>query len=274
MKIKSLVRDQGYQANTYNQNLDSKTQKALGCFMAIGGNVIEREQGQTGTSIFDPVLCEISYRWFCPKGGRILDPFAGGSVRGIVAGYLGYDYTGIDLRKEQIEANRTQGKSILNDKHGQVEWLFGNSLDIDVLCQDKKFDFLFSCPPYFNLEIYSDNKEDLSCLSWQDFKKQYSIIIEKSVNLLEDNSFACFVIANIRNSKGFLRNLVQETIQAFEDVEAYLYNEAIFATCIGSLPIRVTKQFESGRKLGKTHQNVLYFCKGDIKKTMEKLKGV
>ena len=31
----------------------------------------------TGTSIFDPVLCEIAYRWFCPEGGAILDPFAG-----------------------------------------------------------------------------------------------------------------------------------------------------------------------------------------------------
>ncbi|MFT7593218.1 MAG: hypothetical protein ACI8R4_000531 [Paracoccaceae bacterium] len=36
----------------------------------------------SGTSIFDPVLCEIAYRWFCPQGGTVLDPFAGGSVRG------------------------------------------------------------------------------------------------------------------------------------------------------------------------------------------------
>mgnify|MGYP003346418859 FL=1 len=24
----------------------------------------------SGTSIFDPVLCELVYRWFCPVGGR------------------------------------------------------------------------------------------------------------------------------------------------------------------------------------------------------------
>jgi len=34
----------------------------------------------SGTSIFDPVLCEIAYRWFCPQGGTVLDPFAGGSA--------------------------------------------------------------------------------------------------------------------------------------------------------------------------------------------------
>lgn len=42
-----------------------------------------------GVSIFDPVLCELVYRWFSPPAGRVLDPFAGGSVRGIVAAALG-----------------------------------------------------------------------------------------------------------------------------------------------------------------------------------------
>jgi len=36
----------------------------------------------------------------------VLDPFAGGSVRGIVASRLGYRYVGIELRQEQVEANR------------------------------------------------------------------------------------------------------------------------------------------------------------------------
>lgn len=63
-------------------------------------------QPQSGTSIFDPVLTELAYRWFCPPTGYILDPFAGGSVRGIVAAVLGRAYTGIDLRPEQIEANQ------------------------------------------------------------------------------------------------------------------------------------------------------------------------
>src|SRR5271154_2766551 len=50
-----------------------------------------------GTSVFDPVLCEIVYRWFCPYGGLVLDPFAGGSVRGIVASKCGRRYIGMDL---------------------------------------------------------------------------------------------------------------------------------------------------------------------------------
>jgi hypothetical protein len=57
-----------------------------------------------GTSVFDPVLCELACRWFSPPGGRVLDPFAGGSVRGIVAALLGRDYIGIvrDRRRVRI----------------------------------------------------------------------------------------------------------------------------------------------------------------------------
>ena len=64
---------------------------------------------KTGTSIFDPVICELMYQWFCPAGGQIVDPFAGGSVRGIVANLLNYKYWGCDLRQEQIDANYEQG---------------------------------------------------------------------------------------------------------------------------------------------------------------------
>ena len=37
-------------------------------------------------------------------------------------------------------------------------------------------------------------------------------------------------------------------------------------TAVGSLPIRIGKQFGRYRKLGKTHQNVLVFYNGDPRK--------
>lgn len=43
------------------------------------------------------------------------------------------------------------------------------------------------------------------------------------------------------------------------------YVAPMTATAVGSLPIRIGRQFGSYRKLGKTHQNVLCFYKGDIK---------
>lgn len=70
----------------------------------------------TGTSIFDPVLTEILLRWFCPANGRVIDCFAGGSVRGLVSTMLGNDYTGVDLSTKQIEANKNNYEQLKGQK--------------------------------------------------------------------------------------------------------------------------------------------------------------
>jgi hypothetical protein len=79
-------------------------------------------------------------------------------------------------------------------------------------------------------------------------------------------------VGDFRDKKGFYRDFVSATISAFRDAGANLYNEAILVTAVGSASMRVTKQFEAGRKFAKTHQNVLVFCKGDWKKAANKLK--
>ena len=222
------------------------------------GNVSE----QSGTSIFDPVLCELAYRWWTPSGGHVLDPFAGGSVRGIVAAMLGYQYTGIDLSVRQIEANRQQADELLTDN--KPTWIVGDSKNISTLAPGE-YDFIFSCPPYADLEVYSDDPNDLSNMAYPDFKSVYHEIIYSAVSMLKPNRFACFVVGDVRDKKGFYRNFPAHTIEAFQDAGMTLYNEAVLVTAVGSLPIRVSKQFGGYRKLGKTHQNVLIFYKGDPK---------
>ena len=215
----------------------------------------------SGTSIFDPVLCELAYRWFAPTGGHVLDPFAGGSVRGIVAAMLGCQYTGIDLSARQIEANRQQADDLLTEN--KPTWIVGDSKDINTLAPGE-YDFIFSCPPYADLEVYSDDPNDLSNMAYPDFKSVYHEIIYSAVSMLKDNRFACFVVGDVRDKKGFYRNFPAHTIEAFQDAGMTLYNEAVLVTAVGSLPIRVSKQFGGYRKLGKTHQNVLVFYKGDV----------
>jgi hypothetical protein len=219
-------------------------------------------QPESGTSIFDPVLCELAYRWFCPAGGSILDPFAGGSVRGIVAAKLGHAYTGLDLRPEQVAANEAQAAEITPDN--PPRWITGDSLDIATLAPGR-YDLVFSCPPNADLERYSDDPRDLSTMDYAAFVAAYRRIIAASVGMLAPNRFAVFVVGDIRDKRGFYRNFPGDTVAAFEAAGATLYNEAILVTAVGSLPIRVGKQFEGGRKLGKTHQNVLVFFNGDPK---------
>lgn len=226
-----------------------------------------KEGGSSGTSIFDPVLCELAYSWFCPHGGTVLDPFAGGSVRGIVASRLGRQYIGVELRQEQVDANRIQGDDLC--ENNPPVWHTGDSRNIDRICADVDADFVFSCPPYADLEVYSDDPNDLSTLSYDDFKPAYFEIISKTCARLKQDRFACFVVGDVRDKKGNYYNFVGDTVEAFKAAGLHYYNEAILVTSVGSLPIRVGRQFTSGRKLGKTHQNVLVFVKGDGKRATQ-----
>jgi hypothetical protein len=227
----------------------------------------------SGTSIFDPVLTELAYRWFCPSGGQILDPFAGGSVRGIVASQLGYRYLGIELRQEQIDSNREQA-ALICTTGPMPEWVCGDARNLfDYV--PTTVDFLLTCPPYGDLEVYSDDPRDLSTMPWRDFCKAHAQIIDLATRKMKPNRFAMWVVGDFRDDKGFYRRLPEMVTQHFADATEPIgkYNEAILMTAVGSLAVRVGGQFEATRKLGRTHQSILVFCKGDPAIATKRAKG-
>lgn len=259
--------------NTNNKNWIYRKRKwnNLGIKSEIGRDnkllgfsvTVNKKQGgdmnKKNISVFDPVLTEIMYSWFCPLQGKILDPFAGGSVRGIVANYLGYKYTGIELRIEQVNSNRQQANEIL-DSNNQPIWECGDSEKI-LPNINNTYDFLFSCPPYSDLEVYSDHPDDLSNMKYSDFLSKYRNIIKLSCDKLNNKSYAIFVVGEIRDKKGYYRDFVGDTKRAFMDAGLKFYNEMILQNNIGSSCIRIPRIFESTKKIVKIHQYVLCFYK-------------
>lgn len=224
----------------------------------------------TGTSIFDPVLCEVMLKWFCPADGMVFDPFAGGSVRGIVAAKLGYRYVGIDLRQEQIDANYANAKEI----GVETTWYCDDSLNADQYIEDDTADFILSCPPYADLEVYSDDPRDISTMDYDDFLKAYRGIIAIVCRKLRQDRFAVFVVGDVRDKKGFYRNFVDDTKAAFRDCGMLLYNDLVLLEQIGTGALRAGRQFSALRKVVKCHQNVLVFYKGDIQKIRENFREI
>lgn len=213
------------------------------------------------TSIFDPVLCELVCKWFCTDGGKIYDCFAGGSVRGIVASKLGYDYHGIDLRQEQINANIANA----NEIGVCPNWYCDDSLNADKYVADESCDLVFSCPPYADLEVYSDDPRDISNMEYDDFCKVYAEIIAIACRKLKQDRFAVFVVGDVRDKKGFYRNFVDYTKKCFNDNGCMTYNELILIEQFGTAGMRAAHTFGALRKVIKTHQNVLVFYKGNPK---------
>lgn len=91
---------------------------------------------------------------------------------------------------------------------------------------------------------------------------------------MKNNRFAVFVVGDIRDKKGIYRNFIGHTIEAFTECGLSYYNHLILVNQVTSLAIRVRKQMNTGRKIGKLHQNVLVFCKGSVEETVDQFEEV
>lgn len=212
-----------------------------------------------GVSVFDPVLAELFYGWYCPPKGSIIDPFAGGPQRHWVAKELGYSYTGIDVNPIQVQANQTFGlETILGDSEHVLKTL------------DQEYDLAFSCPPYHDLEVYTDAPEDLSTLDWETFVNKYTNILANTYEVLRDNRFMVLVVSEIRDCAktrdykiGKYKNFVGATIAAAERAGFHYYNDFIYIQPFESGAKQMNRMFKINRKVPRVHQNILVFVKGN-----------
>lgn len=212
-------------------------------------------------SIFDPVLAEVIYKWYGKKNCCVFDCFSGDSSFGFVTSYLGGKFTGIELRKEQV---------CLNNKRIEIysdsQYICDDGRNILNHIKEETQDLLFSCPPYFNLELYSDKENDASNQSnYEEFYKILDVAFSNSIKCLKNNSFAVIVAGDIRDTKGFYYPFLDNIRDTFKKNGMGIMNELIYMERLGSAPQRASR-YMGNRKICKVHQNVLVFYKGDPKK--------
>jgi len=223
--------------------------KSRGC--VIGENF--------GISLLDPVLSELIIKWYAPldKENEIFDCFAGDTVFGFVSSYKNNKFTGIELRQEQVDFNNkttTERADYICDDGRNV---------IEHIKEDSK-DLFFSCPPYYDLEVYSEKENDASNQeTYEEFYEILDVAFKNSIKCLKDNRFAVVVAGDVRNKKtGEYYDFITDIKNTFKNNGMKLYNDLILLDPIGTAALRANK-FSVSRKNVKIHQNVLVFYKGD-----------
>lgn len=129
--------------------------------------------------------------------------------------------------------------------------------------EDESFDLVFTCPPYADLEVYSNSPQDLSNMSYHQFEEAYASIIKKSASKLKSGGYAVVVVGEVRrkdDTDGAYLGLVPMTIQCCMMAGLKYYNEAILVNPVASASMRAEGNMRT-RKLVKIHQNVLVFKK-------------
>lgn len=227
--------------------------------LAGGNSEKDVMNNMNGSSILDAVLAELMIKWFTEEGFTTFDPFAGDTVFGFISGYLKRPFEGIELRQEQVDFNQMQ----CNRENINCKYICDTSENMDKYIENESKDFIFSCPPYADLEVYSDLKEDLSTMSHEDFFKVYEKILKNTYNKLKNDRFAVIVTSEVRNKKGEYIRLVPNTINIMVEAGYIYYNDIILMNSVGTLPMRTGRHMNAGRKIGRRHQNVLVFYKGN-----------
>ena len=234
--------------------------------------VKEREAAKVisaGVSLLDPVMAEIVCRWFGLENCKTFDCFAGDSVFGYVSAYLGNDFTGVELRPEQVSLNneRVEGMTaryICDDGQNVGQHIEPNSMDL-----------MFSCPPYYDLEKYSDLENDASNQgTYEEFLTILTNAFKSAIGCLKENRFAVIVVGDIRDkSTGFYYDFCGDIKRIFKEAGMPLYNEIILIESSASTALRASRYMET-RKVAKMHQNILVFYKGNTKEIKKAFKKI
>jgi DNA modification methylase len=212
----------------------------------------------TGThSVFPAPLMEmIIVRYAGAIGSSILDAFAGGPPRGLVSAIMGHRYVGFEIRQEQIEENEALLKRL---KLTGAEYVEGDGRHLNT---DNYFDCAITCPPYFDLERYSDKKEDISNLnSYSEFNASMWLTANAHFARLKPGAFACIIVGLFRDKKtGELIDFPSDTVENFRDAGFIYWQHIILSKNFASAAIRAANAWK-GHKLVPRHENLLIFRK-------------
>lgn len=227
---------------------DGSTRELVGKKMQLMGS-------KYSVSIFNPHLAQMILSAYCPEHARIFDPFGGGGTRGFIAAAMGHEYLGIEIRQNEVDRILAQQN------------VLGHSFDI--LCMDCRdyqpepysFNFSYTCPPYYDLEQYSEMEGDMSHAStYEQFLEMIKASLRVTYKALAPDSLAVWVVGNFRDAKGELRHFNGDLARLGKEVGFVLHDELIFWGASNAAAQRAG-QFVANRKSVRVHEYVIVFKK-------------
>jgi len=152
-------------------------------------------------SEFNPTIAENIINFWSDKGDIILDPFAG-RTRCLIATLKKRKYIGFEISKEVYQKTL---EAIYPHLSGELIPKLYNEDSFNI---DKKnlpeVDFIFTCPPYWNLEKYESCDGQLSDIKdYEIFLNRFKEIMGKSTRLLKKDKYVALVVGDFRKNKTY-----------------------------------------------------------------------
>ena len=221
---------------------DYKKGKNIKEWVKVGG-------GNRALSKFNSENCKNIINFFTSKGDIILDPFAG-RTRAIISNHLGRKYVGFELTEKYFPQTIGEDLRVYNDDSANMgKWL--DYLDYA--------DLVFTCPPYWDMEKYSDNPRDLSTFkTYDDFLEGCNRRLEIASSYLKENGFLIVVLMDFRN-KGVFHSWHTDTIEYFHSNTDFKLYDTILWEMSPAKRHPLYPQALLNRRMLNTHEYCLVF---------------
>ena len=210
-------------------------------------------------SNFRPMNAKAVYERFCPKGGTIFDPCCGfgGRMLGALSSKNNYKYVGTDPCTESMYHLHQLGEYIEQVTGRDDSYELHCCGSEDFVGKPNSVDFAFSSPPYFNLEVYSD--EPTQCYNkfpkLEDWLEGYVRQTIKNIyNMLKPGCFYAINIADFKVNSGQVVAYVDEWIRISTEE-----NMPLFDTVYLGVTARAGSKEQAAGELKK--ENILVFKK-------------
>jgi hypothetical protein len=128
---------------------------------------------------------------------------------------------------------------------------------------------LLTCPPYFDLEQYSEDPADLSrCPDYDAFLADYAACLGAATDRMAPNAFAAIVTGAVRDKRGYVLDLPADTSRVMAELGWRLYQDAVLVTPVGTAALRAGRAFSATCKLARVHQAVAVYARGEVLKAV------
>lgn len=208
-------------------------------------------------SQFKPSVAKFLYDLF--KAKNVLDFSSGWGDR--LAGFYSSEntvsYTGIDPNKIVFETYKKQIELYSKYKTKEVNIINSPAEDVDFKNLNKKFDFIFTSPPYFNIERYTQEKNQ----SWQRYKK-LDIWLESFLFKTLSNSWECLEdggILAVNISDVYSGHKINKICDPMNDFISSLPN-SFYMGCMG-MKMSKRPNSKSSKKSGVFVEPIWFFSK-------------
>lgn len=217
-------------------------------------------------SRFPQNIGRLLVKFYCPERGMVYDPFAGHNSRMQLTYEANRNYIGYDVSKAFMTANLEIKDLLYQANQGKMIKL---QTTITLELQDSKatglpsdcMDFTVTSPPYWDLEYYGDEPEQLGkAKTYESFLSNLEYHVAENYRVLKPGCFCAWCVNDFRKG-GVFYCYHADLIEVFRKVGFELYT--VYIIDLGE-PIQnaFVRNIKPRMSFSKCHEYCLVFRKG------------